>query len=211
MWTQDPRAVSVTQVRGEPLDPALDDHVSQGLSTPTASAAHGLLTMNPCTRTRPVPQGALQGAGGGGAARREGAFRREQGSPARQSARQGGHACRWLRFRLLEVWNQKETINRGTCSSVPQDAWGRAVSPGSWALGAPNLQAAPHLSLLSDGAPCAVSNQRPPASAPRTSSHSQAPCTATWHPAREGSAARARPQVAPPSPGEARTQGRGRK
>ena len=57
--------MSVTQVRGEPLDPALDDHVSQGLSTPTASAAHGLLTMNPCTRTRPVPQGALQGAGGG--------------------------------------------------------------------------------------------------------------------------------------------------
>lgn len=61
-----PRAVSVTRVRGEPLDPALDDHVSQGLSAPTASAAHGLPTMNPCTGTHPAPQEALRGAGGRG-------------------------------------------------------------------------------------------------------------------------------------------------
>lgn len=133
MWSLGPRAVSITRVRGEPLYPALDDHVSQGLSTPTASAAHGPPTVNPCTGTRPDPQEALSG---GKAARREGAFRRKQGSPARQSALQGSHARRWLGVRLLEVRSRKETMNRRTCSSVLRDVWGRAASPGSRALGA---------------------------------------------------------------------------
>ena len=35
------------------------------------------------------------------------------------------------------------------------------------------------------------------AAASRASSHSQAPCTAMWHPAHDSSAARAHPQVVP--------------
>ena len=79
-----------------------------------------------------------------------------------QSAHQGSHASRWLRIRLLEVRSRKETINRGTCSSVLQDAVGKGCVSREPGVGCPGpAGGSSPVSALTDGAPHAVSEQRP--------------------------------------------------
>lgn len=176
--------VPATRARGEPLDPVLGGHVSWGLSTPATSAAHGAPTVTPGTegpaRPRRKPCG-REGSMPGGACP-DGA-----GLPGRAVCTPGSRA-QAAQDSSPGGSELKGDYNPGSLGCVSRE-------PGVGCPG-PAGGSSP-VSALTDGAPCAVSEQRPRRCCSPASSHWQAPCTAVWHPAHDSSAARAHPQAVP--------------